>query len=114
MLDPLDGGATFAGPIYSTTGTPYTAPASAENDTHEELVGAATAAFDGANRLTVAYRINDVDNVKSLERETFVAVDPTGACYGSIKDANSFAQAQNSIGTGPDGTLFEVSTTYQK
>jgi hypothetical protein len=72
----------FAGPVYSATGTPFSAPQFNPASSLATQVGSATVTFQNAVRAQLTYSINGVQISKSIERSTLAALPVAGSYIG--------------------------------
>ena len=96
---------TFTGTVYATSGTPYTTPAFSSGDTKIAAVGSVTAAFTGANQLTLTYTINGTSSTKTLSRFTLTSIGIAGDYEGYTMGGRPFM-----VGAG-DPTSFTVTAS---
>ncbi|MEP7068677.1 MAG: hypothetical protein ABI789_05525, partial [Usitatibacter sp.] len=72
------GARSYSGPLYTTTGPPYSATPWDPALVGVNPVGAATFAFTDASRGTLVYNVNEVTIAKAITREAFAT--PATAC----------------------------------
>jgi hypothetical protein len=72
---------TFTGPVYTTTGTPFSRPF-VPGDTKPTQVGTATFTVQSDNRLSIAYTVNGTNVSKTVVRQTTKALSIIGAYDG--------------------------------
>jgi hypothetical protein len=100
--------ATFSGPLYRTTGTPYSTPGFNPGETKGVIAGTATASFQATNRLSLTYTVDGVASAASLTRQTLTSIGIDGVYTGLTIGVGAFDTDQTTftVTTALDGTFF--------
>jgi hypothetical protein len=101
---------TFSGPMFSTTGTPFSRTPFVSTDTKITQVGTATFALSDPNHARLTYSINGVAVDKNIQRQVTKALSIVGT-YTGIRTTGPFTTDDTSFAISSDGTTLLISRT---
>jgi hypothetical protein len=78
----------YTGPVYSVTGSPFTATPFNPANTISTQVGTASVNFQSGVRASISYAVNGAQIVKTIERFTLAAIPLAGSYSGKLLQRN--------------------------